>query len=195
MSIPLLSRAAALFLSLAVSPVLLACPQGQHEVCIADCVCVPDPGPIFGDIQENMGRMAASALETWLIQSRETALREGSEPIPADIREQMRPYFSEQVLDAARFKVGEGDELNIGAAVMHNQDTEAVTLVDVIVFRSLNDAMENLPLWAHELKHVEQYQQWGVKEFATRYSRDFDAVESPAYEMQTRVTRALQAKK
>ncbi|MNF04821.1 hypothetical protein D3C80_2044220 [compost metagenome] len=78
---------------------------------------------------------------------------------------------------------------------MHNQDTEAVTLVDVIVFRSLNDAMENLPLWAHELKHVEQYQQWGVEEFAARYSRDFNAVESPAYEMQTRVARALQAKK
>ena len=94
---------------------------------------------------------------------------------------------------AARFKIGNGDELSLGSAVMQNPDTEAVTLVDIIVFRNLNDAMDNLALWAHELKHVEQYQQWGVREFAVRYSRDFNTVEGPAYEMQRRVASALRA--
>lgn len=74
---------------------------------------------------------------------------------------------------------------------MQNPDTEAVTLVDVIVFRSEEDAQTNVALWAHELWHVKQYQEWGVQGFANRYSEDFDAVEAPAYEMQLRVARDL----
>ncbi|MDT4865919.1 hypothetical protein FQZ97_1007480 [compost metagenome] len=68
-----------------------------------------------------------------------------------------------------------------------------MTLVDVIVFRNLNDAMDNIPLWAHEMTHVQQYQEWGVKEFATRYSNDFNSVEAPAYQMGSRVAQALRA--
>ncbi|MOA59197.1 hypothetical protein D3C78_1837590 [compost metagenome] len=41
--------------------------------------------------------------------------------------------------------------------------------------------------------HVQQYQQWGVAEFARRYSRDYDSVEAPGYAMQKRVTDALKA--
>jgi len=77
--------------------------------------------------------------------------------------------------------------------MLQNPDVNAVTLVDIIVFRSQDDALNNVALWAHELKHVQQYQQWGVGEFATRYTRDYNAVEAPAYEIQTQVAKALRA--
>ncbi|MNO75691.1 hypothetical protein D3C76_667480 [compost metagenome] len=186
-------RLAALALGVAVSIGVQACPQGQSEVCIATCTCIPDPRPIFGTMQEDLGGIAASALQSWIVESRTAALREGSEPIPADIRKQLEPYFDSKVLDVARFKIGSGDQFNIGNAVMQSPDTEAVTLVDVIVFRNLNDAMDNIPLWAHEMTHVQQYQEWGVKEFATRYSHDFNSVEAPAYQMGSRVAQALRA--
>ncbi|MNF05204.1 hypothetical protein D3C80_2048820 [compost metagenome] len=70
---------------------------------------------------------------------------------------------------------------------------EAVTLVDIIVFRSEEAALNDVALWAHELVHVQQYQQWGVAEFARRYSRDYDTVEAPGYAMQRQVTAVLKA--
>jgi hypothetical protein len=75
--------------------------------------------------------------------------------------------------------------------MLQNPDVNAVTLVDIIVFRNPDDALNNAALWAHELKHVQQYLQWGVGEFAARYTRDYNAIEAPAYEIQARVAREL----
>ena len=38
---------------------------------------------------------------------------------------------------------------------------------------------------------MQQYQQWGVGEFTRRYTRDHDAIEAPAYQLQIKVDRAL----
>jgi hypothetical protein len=38
---------------------------------------------------------------------------------------------------------------------------------------------------------VQQYQEWGVNGFAQRYTQDFNAVEAPAYQVQTEVGRVL----
>jgi hypothetical protein len=97
------------------------------------------------------------------------------------------------VLELARYKVGDEVELNAAHTMLQNPDVNAVTLVDIIVFRSADDALNNVALWAHELKHVQQYQQWGVGEFAARYTRDYQAVEAPAYAIQVQVARALRA--
>jgi hypothetical protein len=66
-----------------------------------------------------------------------------------------------------------------------------VTLIDTIIFRHASDAEDNVALWAHELKHVQQYQEWGVQGFAQRYTHDFNAVEAPAYAIQAEVRRAV----
>ena len=58
----------------------------------------------------------------------------------------------------------------------------AMTLDDVIVFQDRRAALEDPKLWAHELKHVMQFAEWGVAGFATRYLRDYEAVESEAAE-------------
>lgn len=140
---------------------------------------------------DNVARMASSGLANWLRLSRETAVNAGVEPIPLDIRVQLEPWYDFQVLDAVRYQVGNPEQLDAASAFLQNPDVAAVTLVDVIVFRNAADARDNVALWAHELKHVQQYQEWGVDDFAARYTRNYEAVEAPAYAIQAEVAKAL----
>lgn len=164
----------------------------------AGTVPAADP-PVAGQasdlftLLDNVARMASSGLANWLALSRETAIASGVEPIPLDIRAQLEPWYDFQVLDAARYQVGNPQQIDAASAFLQNPDVNAVTLVDVIVFRNAADARDNIALWAHELKHVQQYQQWGVEGFAARYTRNFDAVEAPAYAIQAEVSKALKA--
>ncbi len=57
-----------------------------------------------------------------------------------------------------------------------------MTLDDVVVFRESSVALEDPKLWAHELKHVMQFAEWGVQGFALRYLEDYEAVEAAAAE-------------
>jgi hypothetical protein len=136
-------------------------------------------------------QVAGPALALWLSQSRAEAAISGTQPIPDAIREQLLRWYPPSVLDAALYKVGDNGELSAASAMMQNPDIGAVTLVDIIVFRTAEAAETNVALWAHELKHVQQYQEWGVNEFAQRYTQDFNAVEAPAYQVQIEVGRVL----
>lgn len=188
-------RLAVLLVSAYASPSAFACPAGQTEVCVVTCFCAPGASGEMGAIYDNMNNMAASGLHNWLVQSRNTAAAGQTQPIPLNIRAQLEPYYDIQVLDSARYKVGDDVELNAAHTMLQNPDVQAVTLIDIIVFRNADDALNNVALWAHELKHVQQYLQWGAREFAARYTRDYNAVEAPAYAIQTQVTRALRASK
>ena len=95
------------------------------------------------------------------------------------------------MLETARYRVGDDSVLTTAGALLRNPDIAAVTLIDLIVFRSEADAEHNVALWAHELKHVEQYLQWGVGEFARRYTQDYQQVEQPGYAMELRIEREL----
>ncbi|EJM52729.1 eCIS core domain-containing protein [Pseudomonas sp. GM48] len=186
-------RLAILLFSAGTSSFVLACPGGQYQVCMVACFCAPGSKEEIGTIFKNMNQMAASGLQSWIEQSRNTAATGDIRTIPLNIRAQLEPFYDIQVLDSARYKVGDDVELNAAHTMMQNPDVSAVTLIDIIVFRSPDDALNNVALWAHELKHVQQYLQWGVHEFATRYTRDYTAVETPAYAIQTQVSRALRA--
>ncbi|MBT8769077.1 DUF4157 domain-containing protein [Pseudomonas sp. DB1] len=140
-----------------------------------------------------MGQMAASGLEGWLVRSRNTAALGNIQRIPLNIRAQLEPYYDIQVLDSAFYKVGDDVEMNAANTMLQNPDVNAVTLVDIIVFRNEDDALNNVALWAHELKHVQQYLQWGVRDFAVRYTRDYNEVEAPAYEIQRRVASTMRS--
>ena len=183
-------RIAALLLALGFwSPAnALTCPQGEIEICLAGCLCIPNPELIKKQITD----IAAPALALWLVESRNTAEAD-AQPIPLNIKVQLQPYYDDRVLDAARYKVGDDEEMSAGGTMLQNEDTVAVTLIDVIVFRDEDDALNNVALWAHELKHVQQYQEWGVNEFAARYTRNYNDVEKPAYAIQTQVASALRA--
>ena len=186
-------RLTALLGGLGLAASVLACPSGQQQVCAVVCFCAPISQADIEVLYEDVSQMAASGLEQWLLQSREAAAASGTQPIPLHIRAQLEPYYDIGVLDAARYKVGDGEALNAANALLQNPDVQAVTLIDIIVFRNAADAQDNVALWAHELLHVQQYQQWGVREFARRYTRDHDAIEAPAYQLQIEVARALRA--
>ena len=181
---------------LALSAVLSAgvqaagCPAGQQQVCLLACFCAPQDAPGLDDLH----RLASTGLRDWIVQSRHRLLASGVEPIPLHIRAQLEPYFDSAVLDSVRFKVGDPVELNMAHTLMQNPDVSAVTLVDVIVFRDAAEARDDVALWAHELKHVEQYRQLGVDQFAARYARDYRALEAPAYQLQGQVRQALKAR-
>lgn len=169
-----------------------SCPAGEKLICLNGCICLPDLGQILGSgIPTEITQVAGPALALWLSQSRAEAAISGTQPIPDAIREQLLRWYPPSVLDAALYKVGDNGELSAASAMMQNPDIGAVTLVDIIVFRTAEAAETNVALWAHELKHVQQYQEWGVNGFAQRYTQDFNAVEAPAYQVQTEVGRVL----
>lgn len=131
-------------------------------------------------------RLRAPVLETWLLASR-NAVYLDARPMPADIRRQLQGKLPEAVLDAARYQVSKGDTLNLGHVAMNHGElvdgrtVEAITLVDVILFRTAADAETNLALWMHELTHVRQFMDWGVRGFAERYVTGPQEVEAEAY--------------
>lgn len=187
-----LRRIALLLLLAAPLTAQAQCPTGQIQVCLGgSCLCVPDPIRM----REDGLNLAAARLEAWLLQSRQAALRAGTEPIPLMIRAQLAPFYDDALLDEVRFRVGITDEMDAATVMLQNPDVQAVTLVDVVVFRSAAAAEQDATLWAHELWHVQQYREWGTDGFAQRYTRDFQSVEGPAYEMQERVRKALRAQK
>jgi hypothetical protein len=174
-----------------VSTAALACPAGQSQVCVVTCFCAPGSQGDIAPLLEGVNQMAATSLQQWIVESRNNMPATLLYPIPLHIRAQLEPYYDLQVLDTARYKVGVDAEMNAANTLMQNPDVEAVTLVDVIVFRNEDDAQNNVALWAHELHHVKQYLEWGVADFAKRYTRDYNSVEAPAYKIQAEVARAL----
>jgi hypothetical protein len=160
-------------------------PAGEKRVCLDSCVCLPDLSPLLGTLYQ----VAAPALAQWLTQARAEAASADIQPIPPHIREQLLRWYDPGVLDAARYKVSDASQFTAATAMLQNPDVGAVTLIDIILFRDAQTAEQNLAVWAHELKHVQQFQEWGVDGFAQRYTQDFNAVEAPAYAIQAQVRR------
>lgn len=125
---------------------------------------------------------AAPVLQQWLIESRNSAAS-GAQPMPPHIRQQLQGYYDDDVLNRARYKVGDAGVINLAHLSIDYGDAEAVTLIDVIVFAN-GSGVEDPALWAHELKHVQQFRDWGVRDFAIRYIRSWNSVENDAYAAQ-----------
>lgn len=166
-----------------------ACPEGYYDTWPG--ICLPKAGGTIGNAAERAknelrGQLVGHPLALWLQQSRDSAIGT-SQPIPDHIRRQLTGYIRDDVLRSARYKVGDNGIINAAHAI-HGFDrgVSAVTLIDVIVFRDGRDAANNLPLWAHELFHVQQFKDWGVRDFSISYARNPDAVEGPAYDVQNR---------
>ncbi|POA30013.1 MULTISPECIES: DUF4157 domain-containing protein [unclassified Pseudomonas] len=174
-------------LTLAVPAQANTCPAGEKQVCLDGCICLPD----LGQMPDGIDQIAAPALALWLTQARAEAANANIQPIPPHIREQLLRWYDPSVLDAARYTVSDNGQLSTATAMLQNPDVGAVTLIDIILFRDAQTAEQDVALWAHELKHVQQYQEWGVEGFAQRYTQDFNAVEAPAYAIQAEVRRSV----
>jgi len=66
----------------------------------------------------------------------------------------------------------------------------AVALGNVIVFKT-ESGSKNRSLFAHELAHIEQYGELGIREFARRYAADPEPIEQEAQQKSRRVMRSL----
>lgn len=153
-----------------------------------------DKVPVFGPRINQIGRdidrwrlelnavVGAYALEQWFIASRNSAMN-GAMPIPPYIRQQLQGVYDENLLNMVRYKVGDGGALNLANNSIRVGHAEAVTLIDVVVFKGPTEA-QDAALWVHELKHVEQFRAWGVRDFSINYLRSWNSVEDVAYAAQ-----------
>lgn len=124
---------------------------------------------------------AAPLLAAWIAESRDAALREGVDRIPASVRRQLRGYVPEVVLDRVRWRVGGGSLLSLQRGLIGFGYSPAVTLDHVVVFESSADA-DDAKLWVHELRHVQQFVELGVGGFADQYVQDYNVLETDAAE-------------
>jgi len=125
--------------------------------------------------------IAAAALANALVASRDAAWTQGTQPIPPQIREALLTWYPADLLDSVEYRTGIVEDATIQSLSMRYGEATAVTTVDTIIFADAWDAENNVALWAHEVKHVEQFQRWGLMEFARRYVRNHTAVEDEAY--------------
>lgn len=122
--------------------------------------------------------LVASALETALKRSRDT-VRVDSKPVPEEVIRALSPFYSRETFEGVRYAVGDISPTGLAGFAIRNGNAAAVTLVDTIVFKD-DDYVKNIALWAHEMHHIEQYKEWGLSGFATRYAFGWTEVEESA---------------
>ena len=132
------------------------------------------------DIPPGLRDYAACALAGLIAEARQQAIADGVRPIPGTASRALLGYFPEALLRKCRFAVGEAQPLKLSSVRLSYGDPSAITLGDVVVFRSDRAAQTDLQAWAHALTHVMQYQRWGLEDFAQRYVRDSAALEQEA---------------
>lgn len=138
---------------------------------------------------------AFSPLLSVLIQySRNGAAREGTHPLPPDLKELLQPFFAESTLDRARWTVA-SDRVGLGKLITSALPRyKAMTLEDTIVFRDRED-LGRLDVWIHELSHVEQYEKaGGTRKFARLYLASWDKIELASIERTNQILGQLDSK-
>lgn len=144
---------------------------------------------ILGNLPQVFSELGARSLAEAIRYSRDQAVQH-SRPIPQKMRQALEPYFSRIILDKARYTWdwNVSSNLTLDQLVMANDSALALTLDNVIVFRK-EPYSNDLSLWAHELKHVEQYDKWGIEVFSKKYLLDHDSLEEEAYDYASYVLR------
>ncbi|HSW12429.1 MAG TPA: DUF4157 domain-containing protein [Solimonas sp.] len=131
-------------------------------------------------LRDSAVEVGATLLQRAIADSRAQALRAGVQPIPPQMRAKLLGYYPAALLDRVRYRVGGGSDQSLQLNVIQYGDQAAITLEEVVVFARQADALNHDALWAHELWHVRQMQDWGLPEFARRYARDYRMVEGEA---------------
>lgn len=123
---------------------------------------------------------AGQALATLIDTARRRAIADGVQPLPAGIYRSLLGFFPAGLLQKVRFGIGGIEPLDLPALTFSYGDAIAMTLGEIVLFKSEHQAETDTKVWAHEMTHVMQYQRWGVEGFADRYVRDSAAVEREA---------------
>ncbi len=137
---------------------------------------------------------AAPALAATIRLSRNRAHAAGVRRPPTHVVRALSPYFSQSVLNQARWRPPMPKPSMTGLLVGWYFREGAVTLDDVVLFSDARLA-QDAAFWAHELTHVEQFQRYGVDGFARRYLSDWQSLEREATERANRVRAGLRARR
>jgi hypothetical protein len=119
-----------------------------------------------------------ATFESALRRSRDSA-RTDSKPVPDEVIDALTPFYPRELFTGVRYSVGDTTPAGLAGFAIRNGNAAAVTLIDTIVFKD-EAYVRNIALWSHEMHHVEQYKDWGVLGFATRYAFSWNDVEAEA---------------
>ena len=158
-------------LSLAFADGAAADPCGTAPIrAVAGAVAVWSP-LVRGGLAARDGtiRLAAIALAGQLRSEADQAAGWGLSTIPDAIRRDLDGRVPDDVMDAARWRVGPARSVLL-RLLFGPGDAIAVALGETIVFRDVARAADT-PLWAHELEHVAQHRRLGPLGFAEAYVR------------------------
>ena len=114
--------------------------------------------------------------------------RRSCRPLPPHVQADLSYFFPADVMRRVCYSTDWGAAQNgtLQQVVLGNGQADAIALGDVIVFadpRLLNDRW----LWAHEMRHIEQYMALGIEEFAREYIWDSRGLEADADRYANRV--------
>jgi len=143
------------------------------------------PTPVSAHRQEE----AATALSSLIATARRQAIADGVSAIPPVIYRALLGFFPADVLSRVRYAVGAIAPLSLPSFAVTYGDARAITLGDVVLFKTERGAQTDAALWVHALTHVMQYQRWGMAGFAERAVRDGAALEQEAIEAGSRFCR------
>lgn len=122
---------------------------------------------------------AGTALAQAIQFSRAQARGAATFPVPPALRERLAPYFPGPLLDKVRYNLA-GRRVSLGSVLATWYYREgAVTLDDTVVFTN-DHAAADIGLWAHELTHVQQYDELGVDGFSRLYAFNWQMLEREA---------------
>ncbi len=133
---------------------------------------------------QNPLQFVAMPLAAAVRQAREKHIS-SAKPLPDHIKEPLKKFFPQEVVDRAKYTVGKVDITlpnGIGQAQKYMSGGYAVVVDDIIVFNTDPPSFFEAPFWwAHEVTHVQQYMQWGIEDFALRYVSNYRGnIEAPA---------------
>ncbi len=121
---------------------------------------------------QNPFQLAAAPLAAAIRAARERHIS-SAQPLPANIKQALQGYFSDDILNRAKYTQGNiqitlPNFIGQGQKFMGGNEF-AVVVDDIIVFNYSNPSLWH---WAHELTHIQQYVSLGVEAFAFNYIRD-----------------------
>jgi hypothetical protein len=147
---------------------------------------IKNPDEIVEIVQNPTAGVVGAPLALLIADSRNAALKNGTSPIPPDVRTYMEPLFDKDLLDSVRYTTDSDLWDGLAQFIALHTVADAVTLVNVIVFKDETGANspDNVSLWAHELFHVRQYEDMGLLPFAATMTLSPGTggnIERPAY--------------
>lgn len=107
--------------------------------------------------------------------------RQSCRPLPRHVAADLSYFFPAEVMRRVCYSTDWGAAQNgtLQQFVLSNGHANAIALGDVIVFADPR-LLEDRWLWAHEMRHIEQYQVLGIEEFSRRYIWDSRELENDA---------------